>query len=200
MYGGGIYQGRRDFGDNVEFILNNCMVADNWAGIVGGGIYHYAGGGYLVVRSISDCTVSGNNGGGIYNLGGGKWTLTNSTVSGNDGHGIWTTYGDWTLTNCTVTANVSRSSGVAGGIQREYGTFALHNTIVAENSPSDIGGFVQGTYNLIGNGSGMTGISHGINGNLVGTSSSPINPWLGPLQDNGGPTWTQALPRGWGRP
>ena len=36
-------------------------------------------------------------------------------------------------------------------------------------------------------------INNGVNGNLVGTASSPINPRLGPLQNNGGPTSTMAL-------
>jgi hypothetical protein len=48
-------------------------------------------------------------------------------------------------------------------------------------------------YNLIGNGSGMTGITNGTNGNQVGTSSSPINPLLAALGNYGGPTQTMAL-------
>jgi hypothetical protein len=47
-------------------------------------------------------------------------------------------------------------------------------------------------HNLIGDGSGMT-IVKNRGGNLVGTSSAPINPELGPLQYNGGPTQTMAL-------
>ena len=31
------------------------------------------------------------------------------------------------------------------------------------------------------------------NGNFIGTSTDPIDPLLGPLQDNGGPTFTHAL-------
>src|SRR4029077_7446669 len=50
-----------------------------------------------------------------------------------------------------------------------------------------------GDYNLIGDGTGMTGLSHGVNGNLVGSAATPIDPLLGPLQDNGGPTKTHAL-------
>jgi hypothetical protein len=51
------------------------------------------------------------------------------------------------------------------------------------------GGVIGGTYNLLGTG----GLANGINGNLVGSSESPIDPLLGPLQDNGGPTLTHAL-------
>jgi hypothetical protein len=54
---------------------------------------------------------------------------------------------------------------------------------------------VEGTltslgHNLIGDGSGGSGYAAT---DLVGTSANPIDPKLGPLQDNGGPTWTMAL-------
>src|SRR5260370_19849276 len=39
----------------------------------------------------------------------------------------------------------------------------------------------------------MTGLSNGVNGNLVGSAGNPIDPLLGPLDDNGGPTLTHAL-------
>jgi hypothetical protein len=42
----------------------------------------------------------------------------------------------------------------------------------------------------------MTGLQNGVNGNLVGSASVPIDPLLGPLQDNGGPTETMALEAG----
>jgi len=39
----------------------------------------------------------------------------------------------------------------------------------------------------------MTGLTNGTNGNLIGTSATPLDPKLGPLQDNGGLTMTHAL-------
>jgi hypothetical protein len=45
---------------------------------------------------------------------------------------------------------------------------------------------------LIGDGT-FSGISNGVNGNIVGTNTNPIDPLLGPLQNNGGPTQTMAL-------
>jgi hypothetical protein len=62
------------------------------------------------------------------------------------------------------------------------------------NMPSDVNGPVDPTsaFNLIGDGTGLTGISNGVAGNQVGTDAQPINPELGPLQDNGGPTFTMA--------
>jgi hypothetical protein len=45
-------------------------------------------------------------------------------------------------------------------------------------------------HNLIGVGDGGSGF---VSTDLVGTSANPIDPKLGPLQDNGGPTFTMAL-------
>ena len=46
------------------------------------------------------------------------------------------------------------------------------------------------SFNLIGDGTGLTGLTPFTDGNLIGTASAPINPLLGPLQNNGGPTLT----------
>jgi hypothetical protein len=101
--------------------------------------------------------------------------------------------------------NVARP-GIAGGLDA-YGDLPvlLHNTLIAGNfsgatgtTPDDVFGRLNpgGDYNLIGDGTGMTGLSHGVNGNLVGSAAAPIDPLLGPLQDNGGPTQTTALMAG----
>jgi hypothetical protein len=42
----------------------------------------------------------------------------------------------------------------------------------------------------------MTGLGNGLDGNLIGTVGSPINPHLSALADNGGPTQTVALRAG----
>src|SRR5262249_22543579 len=41
-----------------------------------------------------------------------------------------------------------------------------------------------------------TGLTPDAHGNLVGSAASPLDPRLGPLQDNGGPTLTLAPPPG----
>jgi len=81
---------------------------------------------------------------------------------------------------------------------------SLRNTIVALNtvpSQNSVGGpdldgpFISKGHNLIGAGSTSTGFPPGTNanGDLVGTKTSPIDPRLGPLANNGGPTQTNAL-------
>src|SRR5205085_6426797 len=74
----------------------------------------------------------------------------------------------------------------------------LRNTIVAGNpnilggsGPDLSGAFNSQGYNLIGNNSG--GSITPTTGDQIGTSSSSINPLLGPLASNGGPTQTHAL-------
>ena len=81
----------------------------------------------------------------------------------------------------------------------------MNNTLVAENKvesdngteieangPDFFGAAATADDNLIGDGTGGTGLV--ATGSIVGpTSGSPINPMLGPLQNNGGNTDTLAL-------
>jgi hypothetical protein len=104
-----------------------------------------------------------------------------------------------TVVGSTVAGN--RTDGAGGGLwvgtTRVLAT--LTSTLVAGNTAATAGPDVSGpflptsAYNLIGDGSGASGLTDGINGNQVGTAASPIDPLLGPLQDNGGPTPTMAL-------
>src|SRR5262249_36773355 len=80
------------------------------------------------------------------------------------------------------------------------GTSSIRNSIIAANlvglggtGPDVSGAFTSGGHNLIGDGSGATGFVNGINGDMVGTAASPIDPRLGALAFNGGPTKPHAL-------
>jgi CSLREA domain-containing protein len=156
--------------------------------------------------TITNSRVSGN-GGGITNRGS-RLTIMNSTISGNsatgDGGGIYNSTefqklpSIITISNVTVANNTADSDqdgiGDGGGIFNVSGNrLYARNTILANNI--DAGGQVldcagsltsQG-YNLISNQLGC--ILRGYtSGNQYGK-----DPRLGPLQDNGGPTWTHAL-------
>lgn len=169
----------------------------------GGGMFSFLGTLTLINSTVGDNQTSSNgDGGGIYKGGTGTLTLTNSTISrnraGNNGGGVFSTGGTSTLTNATVTDN--RADNAGGGINVASGTVTLKNTIVAGNfkgaSPStityDVSGMLDaaGSFNLIGDGTGMTGIANGSNGNQVGSVGSPINAMLGALASNGGSTQT----------
>lgn len=169
----------------------------------GGGIYMASG---SASATLTGCTLSGNSasggaafgGGGLYVSNYTTATLTNCTLASNTaqygyGGGIdVVSYGRATLLNCTVALN---SASHGGGIASYAAyTLSLTNTIAAENNASShVGPDIYGTvttadHNLVGSGAGETGVLNGVNGNLVG-----LNPLLGPLANNGGPTETMAL-------
>jgi fibronectin-binding autotransporter adhesin len=154
------------------------------------------------VATIVDMTISGDSasgeGGGVFNEG--TLSLTNSTVaeeSAFDGGGVYNFAGTLTTVNVTIAENSVVSGGLGGGLDVAGGTVVLYNTIVAGNTTgigsaapaSDIVGTVSiaSVYNLIGTG-GTGGLQNGVNNNIVG-----VNPKLGPLAANGGPTETIAL-------
>jgi len=70
----------------------------------------------------------------------------------------------------------------------------LLNSIVALNNanyPDVTGAFLSGGHNLVGITNGSSGFP--TFGDLIGSSDLPLDPKLGPLADNGGPTLTMAL-------
>ena len=192
--GGGIFNA-------AALTVKNSTLSSNVAySGEGGGIFN-AG-----TLTLQDSTLNLNetrfDGGGAAILNSGTLTVQNSTLSGNfarvDGGGI-KNLGTLTMQNSTLTQNSVGQHARGGGIFTSFpGTVALHNTIVATNygflyPPDDVNGSLASTStnNLIGVDSGLTGISHGSNGNQLGTAASPINPGLGELADNGGTNITQ---------
>jgi hypothetical protein len=194
-YGGALYQTAGATGT-----LNDTTVSNN-TGYYGGGI---TGRGLL---TLNRCTISGNTspffGGGGVTAWTGTIKLYDSTVYGNKtttmggngyGGGICDGGGTISLANSTITGNINSGTAGGGGIKVRAGTTTLTNTIVAGNTDAnspDISGTVQGSssFNLVGNGAGLTGISNGSNGNQIGVAA----PMLGKLQNNGGITQTVAL-------
>jgi hypothetical protein len=189
--GGGVYN------TFATVTLADCTLANDSGS---GGLVNQSG-----TAMVTGCTVSNYSAlecGGMQK--GGTATLTNCTInndsasSGSTGGGvIWNAGGaTLTLTNCTL-ANNAALKGSGGGIWNAGGgTLDLTNTLVAENTaaagPDVFGGINTADHDLIGDGSGMSIITN-LGGNLVGTSTAPIDPGLGPLQNNGGPTQTLAL-------
>ena len=106
---------------------------------------------------------------------------------GNSGHGgaIWAQAGSTlSVINSTLFGNTAQNGG--GGIFND-GVCTVQNTIIAGSIDSlDVDGNVnsQGN-NLIGNSSGSSG--------WVDSDLLNVDPMLGPLADNGGPTETMAL-------
>jgi hypothetical protein len=153
---------------------------------------------------ISDSTISNNaatlEGGGVF-AEDAKLTMTNTTVSDNlvssnagQGAGLLASTSKVTLNNVTIAGN--SSAGFAGGVDIDINnkTFVFSNTIIADNSAVTSPDcfavsrqpITSHDYNLVGDTSGCT---------IVGKTTHDLtgNPMLGPLQNNGGTTETNAL-------
>lgn len=147
---------------------------------------------------IQNCTVSGNSVSAFS-------TGTPISVGGGFRTGGGTTLVPVTLENCTIVNNtLNTASGPGGGINNNLSsTLVLISSLVAKNTRNSAtpvsddlfaqAGSLSGTNNLIGDGTGESDLTNGGNSNQVGTTASPIDPKVGPLQNNGGPTRTHAL-------
>ena len=131
---------------------------------------------------VSSSTFALNGGQGI-DTGISGVTLNNVTISGNMGYGLTCSYGHCDLTNVTIS-----DSGPAG-IYIEDANVTLANTIVYNTAGGPAcekewnATIIDASFNLIED-------------DTCGDIEPGGDPLLGPLQDNGGPTWTRALRRG----
>jgi hypothetical protein len=192
--GGGIYN------DNATLTVSSCTISGNSTPTdqfgSGGGIFNdgYFGGATL---TVSNCTISGNSavpgtGGGITNYGYGTMTIANSTLSGNtaqDGAGIYNYSGE--LTNATVISSTLSGNPAApgyGGSISNNGTLKIGDTILnAAPSCVNIYNLAYATVTSLG-----YNLSSDNGGGYLTATGDRINtdPRLGPLQNNGGPTFT----------
>jgi len=202
--------------------VNNSRIVGNLANMFGGGIVSVDGG----TVTIDSSTIAGNDGGGIMNFGGtatidhstiadnearfagggivnALWddhatmSVRRSTVSGNSVREsslaqAGAIYNDSTLTldHCTVSGNWTPSNGAAVW---NLGILTLSNTIIGSQAAGgdcdgSLGSIVSLGYNL-----DSDGTCH-----LTQPTDLPetTDPLIGPLADNGGPTWTHALRQG----
>ncbi len=180
-------------------------MSGNTAGFEGGGIYAF--GTVIVTNSTVSGNTAASSGGGI--VAGRGLTLSNSTVSGNTagtfGGGISFASNNKarTIRNSTIALNKANQGGgfYIFDFSGSGDDVNLGNTIVAKNtattSQPDIGSDTVGV-GYINSGNNLIGINTGFEvtfptSSLVGTAGSPVNPLLGPLQNNGGLTQTHAL-------
>ena len=188
-YGGGI-------SNSGTLTIITSTVNGNHCWLGGGGIINYG-----TLSTISS-TVNGNSasgthdgqpwgfGGGIANRG--TATLVDSTLTNNfaalSGGGV-NNEGTLTIAKTTLSSNNANQNG--GGIYNENGrTFEVGNTILNAGTSGA---------NIFNNAGTVT--SHGYNlssdngGGFLAAAGDQINtnPMLGPLQNNGGPTFTHDL-------
>jgi predicted outer membrane repeat protein len=199
--GGGI------FGTHTFLTVANSTISGNSTPRSGGGIS--VSGGLVIENSTISGNSAGTSGGGIY----GGATVKNSTISGNSaGTSGGAIYGGATVENSTVSGNSAGSSG--GGIYNNSSLYVTLSTITGNSAPSGGGIYNDGQSSEISNtilnagalgenifNNGGTVTSDGYNlssddggGYLTGPGDQiNTDPLLGPLQNNGGPTFTHAL-------
>jgi len=190
--GGGIYSG-----NTGTITITNSTLSSNFASGDGGGIYATDNSRVNVRNSTISNNSTNGDGGAVYIYFAASANLSNVTVTNN-------------------TADVDNNGfGDGGGLVAAgniYG-FSLNNSIVAGNFdtprnagkgdifPDVFGSFSDQGNNLIGTTYGnCINIPNGAlcgsfyqASSIFGTNANPINPKLGPLADNGGPTQTHAL-------
>ena len=208
VYGGGIFndggfQGQagatltvvRSTLSGNSAVFDATTVSDAW----GGGIGNLGCGG-SVALTVIDSTLSGNSsghGGGISTFCNTTLTIANSTFSGNAAVGAGgSIYNDGAFSgSATLKINSSTFSGNSAGWGGDiynngfsgHATIEIGNTILNAGAPgvsifNDSGTVTSLGYNLSSDGA-------------LNATGDQINtdPMLGPLQDNGGPTFTHAL-------
>jgi hypothetical protein len=195
----------------VTVTISNLTITNGYASAwpSGGGIYN-EGGTLMIINS----TISGNSGGGIYNFGSesdyAPLMITNSTISGNSGAGIANEFneGAMLITNSTISGNSGGGIHHDGGYCSNCAFATITNSTLSDNgifNGSNSGGLTIG--NTILKASSIASFSYfpvtslGYNlsddagGGVLTGPGDQINTdsMLGPLQDNGGPTFTHKL-------
>ena len=198
--GGGVYI------EGGAMDMRRTLIQNNYAYRDGGGVQLLRSYSISGNATILDSTISNNQsrigyGGGIhvFNDGLSPVTFTNDTIYGNSalwgfggGGGIHSAGGTGgaavlTLESSTVTGNAAYAGG---GIISGGNPVTLHNSIVANNMASayvvypdpDLQGSFTAAHNLIGDAGDA---AFNTNANIIG-----VDPLLGSLGDNGGPTPT----------
>ncbi|MEO5718673.1 MAG: choice-of-anchor Q domain-containing protein [Chthoniobacterales bacterium] len=194
--GGGIFNAT---GSSIQ--LYGCTLQHNQ--VSGGGGFHGGAGGSGyggalwnaegATASLQNCTITGNTVAGAP----GSCLLFCGPDGSGKGAGIYNA-GDLVMAACTIASNTATApvgSLIGGGGVWNLGNAQITDTLVAENtggdSPDAGGAFDSRGFNLISESDGSAGFT--AIGDQTGTIAAPLDPKLGPLQDNGGPTQTLAL-------
>ena len=207
-----------------DLVITNVTFEGNTADF-GAGIYNYNHGTISISNVTFEGNIGAINGGGFYNSGDSVAVLTNTTFYSNSassyGGRIYNYNGSrLDVSNSTINGNTAGESG-AGIHNFQVATLTVTNVTIAGNSADLNGGGISNEFFSVLNLSGSiiagslsggdcfneTGSEHGTvfdfgyniveDGSCIAASTSfAADPLLGPLQDNGGATHTQALLEG----
>ena len=140
----------------------------------GAGVYHADGAATLV-----NCVIYGNE--GMYGAGVASLAEAKLGVAGSNA---------LTLINCTIAAN--DAEGGFGGLWSRGSDVNLYNTLIAKNTTNGEVGADMAVSSLGGMVSTLVGVSNdsfarkynGVSGNVIGTSSAPVDPYFTNLAAN----------------
>ena len=210
---GGAIRGNRA----TSVVVERSQLSGNVSEARGGAISVQGGELRVVDSTLSGNDAEGGHGGGIYAILADSVLVLRSTLSDNsatqDGGGVASVVSDLRLESSTVVANEADADdgndGDGGGMAIAGGatTATLVSTVLAGNTDSTTAGIscadgfrklgaVVATegFNLVGvNDCVDTAFPAGLpnlSGDLVGTAAAPVDPLLGALEPNGGPTPT----------
>ena len=156
--------------DDPGVILTTTVANGAQTGIVG-----LVDGATLTIR---DSSVYGNGSSGIF--AGFKLTMTNSTVHDSGLHGVTLGFTPATILNSTISGSAST------GLVSAAGT-TLQNSVLADNNENCAGNLTS-TNSFFDDATFSCAVVNGVGGNIVGQPA-----YLGPLQNNGGPTFSRQL-------
>lgn len=180
-YGGGFYVKNGATTNCTDIVISGCSA------MYGGGFYQSNTRTNLVGVSFYD-NFAREDGGGFYQTGGNSF-ISNATIarnSANLGAGLGFLNASSSITQLTATRNLGVYIG--GILVGQSSRVDLRNSIVADNfsySTPDIFVFqetgtekatLQGSYTLLGNGTGQQSLLNGVDGNKVGTTANPLDP------------------------
>jgi hypothetical protein len=200
--------------------LIDCTVKNNLAGsgahanVAGGGIFSTLGDCHLARCTFSGNTAIGGDNAAIWGGGilarYGNLKVTSCTFSGNKARGgnggsvrgggvsyVSDTSNDQiALSSCTLSGNSADGGGTTsirgGGFYKSgSGTMLMQNTVLHRGNGSGTNVFIDAFSN------GITSLGYNISSDFTGPLTSTdlrnTDPQLGPLADNGGPTFTHGL-------
>ena len=209
--GGGIYNNAQNAGGAGLEITDSTLSNNSFDAIHSTGfLCIFCGDGTAGVQ-ITNSSITGNSGIAVYSDTGqpGPTTvsISNSTISGNGGGVYNSTLSDTAVSNSTISANGSGIYNDAGAL----GTYVSNSTM--SNNGVEIRNIAAplltmgntifnvspGGHSIVSDFGTVTSYCYNVstddgNGYLSGPGDQiNTDPLLGPLQDNGGPTFTHAL-------
>ncbi|QJX00853.1 WD40 repeat domain-containing protein [Frigoriglobus tundricola] len=192
--------------------ITDTEIKGNSSGASGGGVFAYGTTLTLLSDTLADNT-STNSGGGILlettGTGQAASSITNTTISGNgavntndansNGGGIDVGGSSLVLQNSTISGNYAFIGGGIFSDGATGSTFSIQSTIVAGNRVTDNGTDIDnlGTVPITDLGNNLIGVLPAVQNtsegfpvatDQIGGLGNPVNPLLGALTNNGGPT------------